>query len=190
METEIKQKFISCANSLWPLLTENLEPKVSRTLNEKYAETFKMLTQTRTLMSLFQRVKRLTLDRKVQALISYLFVLNSFISGVGETWPDLNLKGRGLDMTCAKSFRKGLRDFHDDLISRWCRTFLTGRLPEERAVFVSNHPTGIFTICGDIDNLDQAQYEQLQCRRQVDPPWGTLSKMEGFCFLTQDHRKG
>eukprot|EP01053_Blabericola_migrator_P005065 Blabericola_migrator_1__5064@NODE_2622_length_2526_cov_33_929646_g1643_i0_p1_GENE_NODE_2622_length_2526_cov_33_929646_g1643_i0NODE_2622_length_2526_cov_33_929646_g1643_i0_p1_ORF_typecomplete_len157_score22_35_NODE_2622_length_2526_cov_33_929646_g1643_i015652035 len=43
----------------------------------------KVLTQTSTLLSLFQRVKRLTLDSRVQALIPYLFVLNSFISGVG-----------------------------------------------------------------------------------------------------------
>eukprot|EP01053_Blabericola_migrator_P004415 Blabericola_migrator_1__4414@NODE_2369_length_2866_cov_13_314041_g1484_i0_p1_GENE_NODE_2369_length_2866_cov_13_314041_g1484_i0NODE_2369_length_2866_cov_13_314041_g1484_i0_p1_ORF_typecomplete_len851_score132_11Lactate_perm/PF02652_14/0_064Trns_repr_metal/PF02583_17/0_24_NODE_2369_length_2866_cov_13_314041_g1484_i01652717 len=80
-ETEIKQKFISRVNLVWPAVINNLRPEVLNALNEKYTDTFKILTQTSALRSLIQRVKKLTLDRRVQALVSFVF-LSSLINGV------------------------------------------------------------------------------------------------------------
>eukprot|EP01053_Blabericola_migrator_P001813 Blabericola_migrator_1__1812@NODE_1491_length_4430_cov_14_110016_g978_i0_p1_GENE_NODE_1491_length_4430_cov_14_110016_g978_i0NODE_1491_length_4430_cov_14_110016_g978_i0_p1_ORF_typecomplete_len1125_score173_42IZUMO/PF15005_6/1IZUMO/PF15005_6/1_3e03_NODE_1491_length_4430_cov_14_110016_g978_i06113985 len=82
LETEIKQKFIDHVYPLWPLITRNLDSKISKTLNESCAETIKVLTQTSTLRSLLESVKKLTLDRRVHALISYIFVLSSLVNGV------------------------------------------------------------------------------------------------------------
>eukprot|EP01053_Blabericola_migrator_P005349 Blabericola_migrator_1__5348@NODE_2741_length_2401_cov_18_559983_g1715_i0_p1_GENE_NODE_2741_length_2401_cov_18_559983_g1715_i0NODE_2741_length_2401_cov_18_559983_g1715_i0_p1_ORF_typecomplete_len146_score18_96_NODE_2741_length_2401_cov_18_559983_g1715_i09631400 len=109
----------------------------------------------------------------------------------GKTFPVEALKTTGLDLTCAESAQKKLKDFHDDLNAHWCFAHLF-RLrrgwPKEAEVFIGSHPTGVFTLCGDpvihqaeygtlsvsptqLDAaFDEAQFEQLQCRGQVDPP--------------------
>eukprot|EP01053_Blabericola_migrator_P005734 Blabericola_migrator_1__5733@NODE_2907_length_2216_cov_5_424383_g1826_i0_p1_GENE_NODE_2907_length_2216_cov_5_424383_g1826_i0NODE_2907_length_2216_cov_5_424383_g1826_i0_p1_ORF_typecomplete_len430_score51_06GIIM/PF08388_11/3_1GIIM/PF08388_11/2_9e02Pkip1/PF06878_11/8_4e03Pkip1/PF06878_11/0_24NADH_dehy_S2_C/PF06444_11/6_1e03NADH_dehy_S2_C/PF06444_11/0_57DUF4294/PF14127_6/4_4e03DUF4294/PF14127_6/1_9e03DUF4294/PF14127_6/0_47_NODE_2907_length_2216_cov_5_424383_g1826_i07172006 len=83
MERYIKQEFISHVDSLWPFIINYSNADISKALNKKYTDTFKTLTQTSVLSSLIQRVTKLTCDRRVQALTSFVMMLNSSVRGVG-----------------------------------------------------------------------------------------------------------
>eukprot|EP01053_Blabericola_migrator_P003747 Blabericola_migrator_1__3746@NODE_2121_length_3241_cov_22_666352_g1344_i0_p1_GENE_NODE_2121_length_3241_cov_22_666352_g1344_i0NODE_2121_length_3241_cov_22_666352_g1344_i0_p1_ORF_typecomplete_len740_score112_70Dpoe2NT/PF12213_8/1_8e03Dpoe2NT/PF12213_8/1_2Dpoe2NT/PF12213_8/1e03Med29/PF11568_8/0_25JHBP/PF06585_11/0_26DUF5071/PF16804_5/0_9DUF5071/PF16804_5/5_7e03IZUMO/PF15005_6/0_98IZUMO/PF15005_6/1_4e03IZUMO/PF15005_6/1_4e04IZUMO/PF15005_6/7_1e03_NODE_2121_length_3241_cov_22_666352_g1344_i06532872 len=112
LEMEIKREFTKHVNSLWPSIVENLDPEISKALNKKYAETFKTLTRTTVLESLIRRVGKLTLDPRVQALASFVIMLNSFVSGV-EGLSHTRSLSRGIwRKALCPTFTKGENSFY------------------------------------------------------------------------------
>eukprot|EP01053_Blabericola_migrator_P007661 Blabericola_migrator_1__7660@NODE_390_length_9055_cov_50_200267_g279_i1_p2_GENE_NODE_390_length_9055_cov_50_200267_g279_i1NODE_390_length_9055_cov_50_200267_g279_i1_p2_ORF_typecomplete_len944_score145_60_NODE_390_length_9055_cov_50_200267_g279_i160438874 len=79
LERIIKEVFIDRVNLLWPSITDDLDPKISKVLNITRTHTLTVLNKTTILETLLRSVRKLTSDPEIVSLIS-LVLLGSFIN--------------------------------------------------------------------------------------------------------------